>query len=210
MNDSHTCGRGRFFVLDGVDGCGKSTQAGFLAHALREHTGRTVQHLREPGSTPLGEKLRALLLERGGGMSAGVETLLFTAARAQMLEELVEPALLRGEHVVCERFHASTFAYQAIAGGLGEERVLRLLRDFAGHPRPDRVLWLDLPLETALARRGAGRDRIEDKGTAFQRAVAQGYARYAEVDPLVVRIDAGAAHAAVRAAIWEEVVRVLP
>lgn len=209
MNDSIHTGRGRFFVLDGIDGCGKSTQAGLLAHALRQHTSRAVHHLREPGSTRLGEALRALLLERGGSMSARVETLLFAAARSQMLDELVEPALTRGEHVVCERFHASTFAYQAVAGGLGEERVLRLLREFAGSPAPDCLLWLDLPLELALARRGANRDRIEDKGSEFQRAVAAGYARYAELDPRARRIDAARDADSVHAAIWKEVLRVL-
>jgi dTMP kinase len=98
--------------------------------------------------------------------------------------------LARGEHVVCERFHASTFAYQAIAGGLPEQQVLRLLREFAGSPVPDCVLWLDLPLELALARRGGARDSIEDQGTEYQRAVARGYARYAELEPSVRRINA--------------------
>ena len=197
-------------MLDGIDGCGKSTQAGLLAHALRQRSDRAVHHLREPGSTRLGESLRALLLERGARMGAGVETLLFAAARAQMLEELVEPALVRGEHVVCERFHASTFAYQAVAGGLGEERVLRLLQDFAGQPKPDLVLWLDLPLSVALARRGQNRDRIEDKGSAFQQSVANGYARYAQLDPAVRRMDAALASEQVHAAILAEVQLVLP
>lgn len=182
--------RGRFVVLDGLDGCGKSTQAARLADHLRQRTARTVHHLREPGSTRLGEALRALLLERGEPLSAAVETLLFAAARAQMLSACVEPALARGEHVVCERFHPSTFAYQAIAGGLPEQQVLRLLREFASSPLPDCVLWLDLPLELALARRGGARDRIEDQGSDYQRAVARGYARYAELDPTVRRIDA--------------------
>ncbi len=206
----HSGSRARFLVLDGVDGCGKSTQAGRLARALASRTGRTVRHLREPGSTALGEGLRELLLSRESKLSPRVETLLFAAARAQMLEELVAPALARGEHVVCERFHPSTFAYQAVAGGLPEDEVLALLASWAGAPAPDLVLWLDLPPEAALERRcGAARDRIEDKGLEFQRRVARGYARYAERVRGVVRIDASGEPDAVERAILAEVQRVL-
>jgi dTMP kinase len=197
----------RFLVLDGIDGCGKSTQAQRLAVRLGRETSRTVRHLREPGSTRLGEGLRALLLDRELAPTAGVEALLFAAARAQMLAELVEPALRAGEHVVCERFHPSTFAYQAVAGGLPEEDVLALLQRWAGKPAPDLVLWLDLPVETALARRGRASDRIEDRGLEFQRAVAQGYARYAGLVPGVVRIDAARGADEVAEAVWREVTR---
>lgn len=190
--------RGRFIVLDGIDGCGKSTQAARLARALEERTGARTLHLREPGSTALGEKLRELLLSRAHTPSPRVETLLFAAARAQMLEELVAPALARGENVVCERFHPSTFAYQAIAGGLGEDVVLGLLEGFAGAPRPDLVVLLDLPPAAAAARRASESDRITDriegKGLAFQELVARGYRRYAErmPDVVVVRADRSA------------------
>jgi len=201
--------RGRFLVLDGIDGCGKSTQAERLAQSLAARTGRRVQHLREPGSTALGEGLRELLLGREFALFARAETLLFAAARAQMLEELVEPALARGEHVVCERFHPSTFAYQAVAGGLSEDEVLALLRTWAGAPAPDLVLWLDLPLESALARRGAASDRIERRDLDYQRAVARGYARYAERSRTVTRVDALLAPDAVAAAVLQEVERVL-
>lgn len=198
----------RFLVLDGVDGCGKSTQAGRLARTLAARTGRSVRHLREPGSTALGEGLRELLLSRESKLSPRVETLLFAAARAQMLEEIVAPALARGEHVVCERFHPSTFAYQAVAGGLPEDEVLELLGTWAGEPAPDLVLWLDLAPEAALARRcGAARDRIEDKGLEFQRQVARGYARYAQRAPNVVRIDADGDPESVERAILAEVLR---
>jgi dTMP kinase len=201
--------RGRFLVLDGIDGCGKSTQAGLLSRSLSARSGAKIQHLREPGSTALGEGLRELLLARELAISPRAETLLFTAARAQMLEELVEPALARGEHVVCERFHPSTFAYQAVAGGLSEDEVLALLSTWAGAPPPDLVLWLDLPLELALARRGAASDRIERRDLEFQRAVARGYARYAERSRGVVRVDASGAEETVAAAVLQEVARVL-
>jgi dTMP kinase len=189
--------RGRFLVLDGIDGCGKSTQAARLVAALRSRTGGEVLHLREPGSTKLGEALRGLLLERGGDLSSEVEALLFVTARRQMLDEIVDPALARGAHVVVERFHPSTFAYQAVAGGLGEQAVLDLLERFAGSPRPDAVLLLDLAPEEAARRMDASRvrggDRIEDKGIAFQRRVAEGFRRYASAagtTPLVTVIDA--------------------
>src|SRR6187397_935543 len=135
--------RGGFVVLDGIDGCGKTTQAAKLVEAWRRESGRETVHLREPGSTKLGEALRGLLLERGGELSPAVEALLFATARRQMLDEIVRPALARGAAVVVERFHPSTFAYQGVAGGLGEDAVLDLLERFAGSPRPDLVILLD-------------------------------------------------------------------
>jgi len=201
--------RGRFVVLDGIDGCGKSTQAARLARSLSESTGRKVEHLREPGSTTLGERLRELLLSSELEIIPRAETLLFAAARAQMLAELVQPALASGAHVVCERFHPSTFAYQAVAGGLSEDEVLALLRTWAGAPAPDLVLWLDLPFERALERRGASADRIERRDLEYQRAVARGYARYAERSPGVLRVDASGDPEEVAAAVLREVTRVL-
>lgn len=209
MSERSSGAHGRFVVIDGVDGCGKSTQAGLLAHALRERTGRTVVHLREPGSTAVGERLRALLLSRELDPSPAVEALLFCAARRAMLDDLVAPALARGEHVVCERFHPSTFAYQSVAGGVPEGLVLDLLRHWAGSPEPDLVLLLDLDPEVALARRAGAGDRIEAKGLAFQRRVAGGYRRYAELVPGVVRVDAAREPAAVHASVVAEVVRAL-
>ncbi len=198
-----------FVVLDGVDGCGKSTQAVRLVARLGHETGLRVHHLREPGSTPLGEALRALLLGREHAPTPRVETLMFAAARAQMLAELVAPALLRGEHVVCERFHPSTFAYQAVAGGLPEAEVLLLLRTWAGEPRPTLEILLEIDPEIAVGRRGRASDRIEDKGLAFQQAVARGYARYAELTPNAARIDAARDATRVAEDVWQEVRRAL-
>jgi dTMP kinase len=184
--------RGRFIVIDGIDGCGKSTQAlrlvSVLAQRIRPESPGPL-HLREPGGTALGERLRALVLARELVLSARVETLLFAAARAQMLEEKVEPALAAGRHVVCERFHPSTFAYQAIAGGLPEQRVLDLLALWAGEPKPDLVLILDIRPERVLERRAEPGDRIEDKGLEFQRRVAEGFRIYARRERGVVLID---------------------
>ena len=175
--------RGRFLVIDGVDGCGKSTQAGLLAERP------DALHLREPGSTAVGERVRALLLDRDLTMGAEVETLLFASARRQMLNELVEPALAGGRDVVCERFHPSTFAYQAVAGGLDPDAVLELLRTWAGTPEPDLLVVLETSVDRAAERRGEATDRIEDKGLRFQRRVAEGYRLYAELDARVRVVD---------------------
>jgi len=198
-----------FVVLDGVDGCGKTTQAGRLVHTLSSEDSRETLHLREPGSTRLGEALRGLVLDPEAELSPSVETLLFVAARRQMLDEVVAPALARGASVVVERFHASTFAYQVAAGGLAEEDVLDLLERFAGSPRPDLVLILDVPAEVAASRASARRtsDRIEAKGLDFQRRVAEGFKRYASLAERVVLVDARGAEEAVAAAVLEEVRR---
>lgn len=198
-----------FVVLDGIDGCGKTTQAARLAETLRAESSRETLHLREPGSTRLGETLRGLLLDPELEMSPAVETLLFAAARRQMLDEIVAPALARGASVVVERFHASTFAYQAAAGGLAEEDVLRLLERFAGSPRPDLVLVLDLPPEVARERASARArsDRIEAKGLEFQKKVARGFLRYAELAKDVVLVDARGSEDAVAERILREVRR---
>src|SRR6185436_4275568 len=116
--------RGRFYVLDGLDGCGKSTQAARLVTALGSGAQGPVLHLREPGSTAAGERIRSLLLDPEPALAPAAQVLLFAAARRQMLEELVAPALAAGRDVVCERFHPSTVAYQGAALGVGEERVL--------------------------------------------------------------------------------------
>jgi len=196
-------------VLDGIDGCGKSTQARLLATALEERWDGGVLHLREPGSTAVGEALRSLLLSRDHDLGAGVETLLFTAARRQMLEEVVEPALAAGRAVVCERFHPSTYAYQAVAGGLPADAVLGLLADWAGEPRPDLVLVLDLSVESAGSRRGDPTDRIEDKGLEFQERVAEGYRQYAERVEGVVVLDADGDPDVIAGRVLAEVSRVL-
>ena len=198
-------GAAPFVILDGVDGCGKSTQARRLVAAL-EARGWPVEHLREPGGTPEGEALRALLLDRSSILSPGVEALLFCAARRQLLERRVGPALAAGTAVVCERFHPSTFAYQAAAGGLDEGPLLDLLHGWAGDPAPSRVLLLDVPVADASSRRGAATDRIEDRGLEFQEAVRRGLARYAELaGELVAQVDGTGSEDAVAERVWTEV-----
>ncbi|MFT5291578.1 MAG: dTMP kinase [Planctomycetota bacterium] len=179
----------RFIILDGVDGCGKSTQASLLVSAWTTAS-REPLHLREPGSTAAGERIRSVLLEPGVEIGPATEALLFCAARRQTLDELVAPALAAGRDVVCERFHASTFAYQAVAGALSEAALMQLLGDWAGAPEPDATILLEIPARRALERRaGETEDRIEAKGLEFQERVAAGYRRYAELDPRALIVD---------------------
>ncbi|TAJ23351.1 MAG: dTMP kinase [Planctomycetota bacterium] len=209
MSKSPPRDRARFFVLDGVDGCGKSTLAARLCGEL-ERAGRAQPlHLREPGSTKAGEAIRAVALGKQYELAPAVEALLMAAARRQMLDELVAPALAAGRDVVCERFHPSTWAYQGVAGAVGEKRVVELLKRWANEPAPDLVLILDAPVEVALARRGgAERDRIEAKGRAFHERVAAAYRRFAEEKPFggrVAAIDASLPTERVAAQVWEAV-----
>ncbi len=197
--------RGRFIVLDGIDGCGKTTQAELLVQTLERRSGRAPLHLREPGSTPLGEGIRDLLLSRRHQLDAGVETLLFAASRRQMLAERVEPALAEGRDVVCERFNSSTFAYQAVAGALELEAVFGLLQGWSSRPAPDRVVLLEVDPERAAARRGAPADRIEDKGLEFQRRVAEGFRSWARRDPATRVVDGEGEPAEVAARVLAEV-----
>lgn len=198
-------GGGLFVALDGVDGCGKSTQARLLCVEFARARGAEPLHLREPGGTPLGEALRERLLHGSDELSSGVELLLFAAARRQMLERAVAPALAQGRDVVCERSNASTFAYQAVAGGLDEERVLEVLLNWCNEPAPDLLLWLDLPVEEARARLSARPDRIEARGLEFQRAVARGFARWGERVGGLTRVDARGGQAEVHSRILSAV-----
>jgi len=184
--------RGRFYVLDGVDGCGKTTQARRLAALLGEGAAASPLHVREPGTTEVGERLRDILLHVDAPLAPETEALLFAASRRQTLEEVVGPALRAGRDVVCERFHASTFAYQAVAGGLDEDAVLELLHRWANDPAPDLVIVLDLDVDRAESRatERSPKDRIEARGIEFQRRVAEGYRRYAERSANTVIVDA--------------------
>jgi len=200
--------RGSFFVLDGPDGAGKTTQVRRLARRLRRE-GRRVAVVREPGGTPLGEALRRLLR---GSLPAGApaQALLFAAARSELLSRVVAPALARGSVVVSDRGSPSTFAYQGVAGGVGEGRVLALARAFHDEPRPDLVLLLDVSPRVSRARR-RDRDRFERRGIAHARAVRRGFRAYVHPAGVpVVRIDAGAPRDAVEEDIWRAVRRLLP
>ncbi len=167
--------RARFVALEGVDGSGKSTQARMLAEALTAR-GVPVVLTREPGGTPLGEGLRGLLLDVAITTIGPVaEAYLFAAARAALVEEVIRPALERGEWVVTDRFVDSSLAYQGAAGGLGLDTVWDLNRRALGDCLPDLAVVIDVPVDVAAERRCADPDRIEAQGLGFQERVAEGY-----------------------------------
>jgi dTMP kinase len=193
--------QGRFIVIEGADYTGKSTQARRLASRLRRR-GRRVLHLREPGSTRVGEAVRAILLDpRNDRMAMTAETLLYMAARAQLVHEVIRPALARGVTVVCERFLLSTAVYQGIAGGAGVRPVFEMGRFAIGRTRPDLTILLDIDARAAERRHRGRKDRIERRGLAFQRKVRAGFRRLARRVPRVAVVDARGSEDAVAARI---------
>jgi dTMP kinase len=198
-------GRGRFVVLEGMDGSGKSTQARLLAEALRAR-GESVVRTREPGGTALGEQLRAVLLGGAtGGLCDVAEVYLFAAARAQLVSQVIRPALMRGEWVVCDRFLESSLAYQGVGRGLGVDAVARANELAVARCVPDLVVVVDVPPELAIARRGAA-DRIEAEDQNFHLRVASGYRELRDRWPERVRMVAGVgAPAEVHARVLAEV-----
>ncbi len=180
--------RGVFITLEGADGCGKSTQAARLAASI-EALGREVVRLREPGGTSISEKIRSLVLDPANAqMTPECELLLFEASRAQLVREVIEPALCRGAVVVCDRYYDSTFAYQAAGRSLGEDVIRRANALGSCGVDPDRTVVLDMETADALARATReGADRMEAEGVAFQRRVREGYLRLAAEEPARVR-----------------------
>ncbi|TMJ96709.1 MAG: dTMP kinase [Actinobacteria bacterium] len=168
-----------FVTFEGIDGSGKTTQVSLLAEKLRAEGGDAVE-VREPGGTALGEQVRELLL-KGDAMAPWAEASLFAAARAQLVDEVIRPALARGAHVVCDRYIDSSLAYQGIARGLGVERVLELNLLATSHLLPDRTFLITLPLEQARERRGDRPDRIESEGDEFVAAVDSAYRELAGI-----------------------------
>jgi len=178
-----------FISFEGVDGSGKTTQVGLLADSLREE-GRDVVATREPGGTPAGERIRELLLE-GGEIAPWTEAALFAAARAQLVDEVIRPALARGADVISDRYIDSSLAYQGIARGLGVERVLELNLLATSGLLPDRTFFLAISPEDTTGRKDAEPDRIEREGDEFAAIVDQGYRELAAIfAKRVVTIDA--------------------
>ena len=170
-----------FITFEGLDGSGKTTQAELLAEAIRG-TGRDVVTTREPGGTELGEHVRGLLLS-GNGISPWAEAALFAAARAELVDRVIEPALARNAVVICDRYLDSSLAYQGVARGLGVERVLALNLPAIHDRLPDHTFLLDVDPAAAATRMGGARDRIEREGDDFREQVAVAYRQLADTFP---------------------------
>lgn len=198
---NQTTARGRFITFEGIDGAGKSSHIEAVAQYLRDR-GDTVLLTREPGGTPLAEKLRALFLHEP--MDALTEALLVFAARRDHLHTRIAPALDAGQTVLCDRFTDATFAYQGTGRGF-DLGVLGTLEQWVQQGiQPDLTLWFDVPPAVAARRRAAARapDRLEQEAEAFFERVRSGYAaRHAEAPDRIVRIDADDEVAVVRSRV---------
>lgn len=183
--------RGRFISVEGIDGAGKSTQLAWIAQWLAARQVALVQS-REPGGTPLGEKLRALLLSEP--MHLETEALLMFAARREHLAEVIEPALARGEWVLCDRFTDASFAYQCGGRGLPKAKLETLESwvqgEGAGRIEPDLTLIFDVPLAVSQARMAGARelDRFEREAADFHARVRAAYLDRAKADPVRIRV----------------------
>ncbi len=183
-------GRGLFIVLEGPDGSGKSRQAKLLAEQLRA-SGLAVTHSREPGGTVMGEQVRQIVNDPAPTLRGPkADVLLYTAARAQHVDEVIEPALARGDVVVCDRYYTSTMAYQGYGSGMDLELLRRIQEWATGGLDPDLVVLLDVSPQTGLDRRAAGDadelTRWEDESRfdlAFHTRVREGYLEMAAADP---------------------------
>ena len=186
--------RGKFITLEGMDGAGKSTHLAWIPGFLQAR-GVQVQLTREPGGTPAGEKLRALMLDKNQKLHPDTEALLMFAARREHLDKVILPALDAGIWVVCDRFTDATFAYQSGGSGLAWERIAALEVWVQGSLQPDVTLYFDVPSELGKARTLATRDpdRFEQEERAFFDRVRAGYQRRAREHPSrMAIIDASA------------------
>ncbi len=167
--------KGKFIVLDGPDGTGKSTQVEALVDFLK-HKGVESITARDPGGTSIGEKIRHILLDnQNGEMSVRCETLLYMASRAQLYHEYIAPGLKNNMCVICDRWISSTYAYQAEAGNIGAEMVLNLAQVALERTWPDLTIIIDIPSELGLARVGKSPDRMEQKPWEYHRHVRQAF-----------------------------------
>ena len=184
--------RGIFITFEGGEGAGKTTHIRFLAEALRAH-GREVVCLREPGGTPIGEALRALVLDPANDeMSDEAELLVYEAARAQIVKQVIQPALERGAVVLCDRFSDSTIAYQVCGRGLPRDFVEQANAFATGGLVPDRTILLVCGAGTRAGLRRAthrtGADRLEQAGEDFHARVNEGFLKMAEAEPGRIRV----------------------
>jgi len=173
---------GKFIVIDGPDGSGKTTQLGLLAEYLRSR-GLEVLTTRDPGGTAIGDKIRQLLLSNSHReMTPACETMLYMASRAQLVEQVIRPALRAGKCVLCDRYISSTIAYQG-AGGIDVEKIRMIGQVAVGGLWPDLTIILDVPARVGLERLGDQPDRMESKSPQFHEQVRELFLRQAHQDP---------------------------
>ena len=183
--------RGIFITFEGIEGCGKSTQAKRVRELLIE-SGLEVLFTREPGGSCIGEKIRDILLDPANEeMVPLTELLLYEASRHQHMAEVIEPALKAGKVVICDRFYDASTAYQGYARGIDVDDVERLNLIASGGKRPDLTIILDLPAEIGLKRIGKNPDRIEGEGVEFHERVRAGYLEIAAREPDRVKVVDG-------------------
>jgi len=181
---------GRFIVLDGLDGTGKSTQCRLLAEWCRSQ-GRDVVTCRDPGGTPLGDAIRAILLDHKNEMTLAAEAMLFMASRAELVARVIRPALAAGKWVVSDRYSLANVVYQGHAGGLSVDELWQVSRAITGGVEPELTVVLDLPVERANERRARTADRFERRDAAYQERVRQGFLAEARRLPeRIVIVDA--------------------
>jgi dTMP kinase len=201
--------RGLFLSLDGIDGTGKSTQCRLLADWLRGQ-GFDVVQCADPGGTVVGSALRDILLHHRGEMASACEALLFMASRAQLVAEIIRPALASQRVVVCDRFLLANVVYQGYGGGLDVDQLWDVGRLSTGGLEPDLTLVLDLPTEAAHGRRDRPADRMESRARDFHQRVREGFLCEARRRPDRVRvIDAGPPVEVVQECIRKEVGHVM-
>jgi dTMP kinase len=194
-------------VLDGPDGCGKSTQARLLSQWLTEQN-VSVASFRDPGTTEIGEKIREILLSPAhAAMTTPTEVLLYMAARAQLWTEEIAPALQQGRCVLLDRWLSSTCAYQGKAGQFGIDKVIAIATDSLERVWPDLTVVLDVDLATAAGRLNRELDRMEQKGDNYHREVREGFLKLAEGRPDFVVVDSSLAVDAVHKRVVEAVGR---
>ncbi|MGA1980505.1 MAG: dTMP kinase [Sedimentisphaerales bacterium] len=180
---------GKFIVIDGPDGCGKTTQTKLLVDWLKKQ-GVAVETFREPGGTAIGEKIRQILLNPENIlMGTETEVMLYMAARVQLWQEKIAPALKQNKCVVLDRWLSSTCAYQGFAGGFGIDKVIKIAEDCLKRPWPDLTIILDVDSETAAKRLKKDLDRMERKGDGYHKKVREGFLKLADGRKDFVIID---------------------
>ncbi len=197
--------RGKFIVLDGPDGCGKTTQVELLTEWLQSH-GVPTSSFRDPGDTSIGEKIRQILLSPEHiAMSTRAEMLLYMAARAQLWQEKMVPVLRDKKCVVLDRWVSSTCAYQGHAGGFGIQNVIKLATDSLSRAWPDLTIILDVEVKTGVKRLKGKPDRIEAKPREYHQKVREGFLGLVRLRENFVVVDAGSSIDAVHKKIIEVV-----